>query len=201
MLLNGAVLEQNPVLGALRTSTFEGLDSPGVKPTSGAFCTFHQILGSRFLLLVRNSLLRTIAAELRSKGDCHPNGSLRWNVHRQPLDFIARIDDDRAVRYPGGKEKCFQHIVNLLPPHSVYIEPFLGAGAVLRNKRPADVNIGVDQDRQLIQNWRRDYSGLATFVEGDAVAFLSKQTFLGDEVIYCDPPYLPTTRLRARISV
>jgi DNA adenine methylase len=103
------------------------------------------------------------------------------------------------VRYPGGKGKCFQHVVNLLPPHSVYIEPFLGAGSVLRNKRPADVNIGVDQDPQIIQKWRRDHSGLATFIEGDAAAFLSQQTFAGHEVIYCDPPYLPTTRLRSRV--
>lgn len=103
------------------------------------------------------------------------------------------------MRYPGGKGKCFQHIVNLLPPHSVYIEPFLGAGAVLRNKRPADVNIGVDQDPKIIQRWRRDHPDLATFVEGDAVAFLSQQTFAGHEVIYCDPPYLPTTRLRSRV--
>lgn len=115
------------------------------------------------------------------------------------LDFIARNDDDRAMRYPGGKEKCFQHIINILPPHSVYIEPFLGAGAVLRNKRPAEVNIGLDQDPLLIQRWRRDHSDLATFLVGDAVEFLSKQTFVGTEVIYCDPPYLPTTRLRSRV--
>jgi hypothetical protein len=40
---------------------------------------------------------------------------------------------------------------------------------------------------------------LATYVKGDAVAFLSQRNFAGHEVIYCDPPYLPTTRRRSRV--
>jgi DNA adenine methylase len=33
-----------------------------------------------------------------------------------------------------------------MPPHDVYIEPFLGGGALMRHKRPAAVNIGIDLD-------------------------------------------------------
>ncbi len=57
----------------------------------------------------------------------------------------------------------------------------------------------MDRDHLLIQRWRRDHSNLATFLVGDAVEFLSKQKFEGTEVIYCDPPYLPATRLRSRV--
>jgi len=32
------------------------------------------------------------------------------------------------------------------PPHEVYIEPFLGGGAIMRQKRPALLNIGLDLD-------------------------------------------------------
>lgn len=39
-----------------------------------------------------------------------------------------------------------QRIISLCPPHDVYIEPFLGAAAVMRAKRPAAVNIGLDLD-------------------------------------------------------
>ena len=40
--------------------------------------------------------------------------------------------------YPGGKAGAgvYQTIINLMPPHDVYIEPFLGGGAVMRLKRP-----------------------------------------------------------------
>lgn len=48
--------------------------------------------------------------------------------------------------YPGGKGRLWQDIVALMPPHDTYIETHLGGGAVIRNKRPARVNIGVDID-------------------------------------------------------
>jgi hypothetical protein len=50
------------------------------------------------------------------------------------------------MTYPGGKNGAgvYQTIINLMPPHEVYIEPFLGSGAVMRLKRPALLNIGVD---------------------------------------------------------
>lgn len=53
------------------------------------------------------------------------------------------------MSYPGGKSVsgAWQTIINLMPPHTVYIEPFLGAGAVLARKRPAPLSIGVDIDR------------------------------------------------------
>lgn len=51
-----------------------------------------------------------------------------------------------GMAYPGGKNGAgvYQKIINLMPPHNTYIEPFLGGGAVMRLKRPARVNIGFD---------------------------------------------------------
>ncbi|MBS0352463.1 MAG: DNA adenine methylase, partial [Proteobacteria bacterium] len=48
------------------------------------------------------------------------------------------------MSYPGGKGKCYQRLINLMPPHETYIETHLGSGAVLRNKRPAKTTIGID---------------------------------------------------------
>jgi DNA adenine methylase len=50
------------------------------------------------------------------------------------------------MTYPGGKNGAgvYQKIINLMPPHDRYFEPFLGGGAVLRLKRPARENIACD---------------------------------------------------------
>lgn len=58
--------------------------------------------------------------------------------------------------YPGGKSApgVYHRLINLMPPHGVYCEPFLGGGAVMRLKRPADYNIGVDLDAEVIAQWR-----------------------------------------------
>lgn len=143
--------------------------------------------------------------------------------------------------YPGGKSGAgvFQKIINLMPPHQVYIEPFLGGGAIMRLKRPARLNIGIDLDEDVIKRWTAaspeasisaehaghgdasggiDKSGdgrpRSTIAESaadpttkagdgaprfdlrsqDGIAFLAKYAFTGSELVYCDPPYLHSTR-------
>jgi DNA adenine methylase len=138
------------------------------------------------------------------------------------LDNIAFFSDDRNMTYPGGKNApgVYQTIINLMPPHEVYIEPFLGSGAIMRMKRPARRNIGIDLDPQVIGQWQDpianhdDSAGsiginddtaaadkrnapVCTVINGDAFAFLTSYHFTGGELIYCDPPYLPETRSRA----
>jgi DNA adenine methylase len=103
------------------------------------------------------------------------------------------------MRYPGGKGKCYQRLISLMPPHEVYIESHLGGGAVLRHKRPAKLSIGVDLDARMIDRWRTEHPGLCQLVHGAAEAFLSGYPFLGGELVYADPPYLPETRRRAKV--
>ena len=50
------------------------------------------------------------------------------------------------MNYPGGKGGVYQKLINLMPPHEVYIETYLGGGAVIRNKKPAKRNIGIEID-------------------------------------------------------
>ena len=103
------------------------------------------------------------------------------------------------MKYPGGKGKCFQRIINIFPPHATYIETHLGGGAVLRNKRAAAHSIGIDKDEQVVSFWRSNYPELAEYFRADAVEFLRCYPFKGPELVYCDPPYLPSTRKRARV--
>jgi DNA adenine methylase len=99
------------------------------------------------------------------------------------------------MNYPGGKGGVFHKIINLMPAHEVYIETHLGGGAILRNKRPAKRNIGIEIDPEVVEKWSdtRDQEDFE-LVPGDAVGYLKSYRFTGDELIYCDPPYLRETR-------
>jgi hypothetical protein len=68
----------------------------------------------------------------------------------------ARFSLAPGGTYPGGKSGSgvYQRIINLMPPHEVYIEPFLGGGAILKRKRPARLNIGIDLDADVIAAWQ-----------------------------------------------
>jgi hypothetical protein len=103
-----------------------------------------------------------------------------------------------------------------MPPHEVYIEPFLGGGAILRLKKPARLNIGIDLDLDPLVKFgaagsasarvarfsdarRRSHlvknggAGLR-LIHGDALEFLKAWEWAGNELVYCDPPYMLETR-------
>lgn len=176
----------------------------------------------------------------------------------------------QIMGYPGGKAGAgvYQTLINLMPPHSMYVEPFLGGGAVMRHKRPAAVNVGLDLDEAVIESWstvagdggsrgsldvaaadgigrsgggrssaggtgdtcRRvpagvpavsavgesgggssfpaaEYSAAGSggdsrsrweFIVGDGIEYLRTAELPDDALVYCDPPYLHSTRVCTR---
>lgn len=95
-----------------------------------------------------------------------------------------------------------------MPAHSFYVEPFFGSGQIFFRKLPADRNVIIDVDAGLIAKMgvkvRRILSSEPTLrarvatrvISGDALIELAalKPTMVQDAVIYCDPPYLFSTR-------
>lgn len=82
------------------------------------------------------------------------------------------------------------------PPHSVYVEPFIGGGAVLRRKSPALCSIAIDADAVVTNAWTRmRWPGLIV-VNGDGICWLEENGPLlpADALVYCDPPYPLSTR-------
>jgi DNA adenine methylase len=108
------------------------------------------------------------------------------------------------MTYPGGKngEGVWQTIINQMPPHRVYVELFLGSGAVLRRKRPAEGNVGVDIDPITCAAVQRLLPTRYRVINCDALAWLSdfhlKHAAAEDVLIYADPPYLMETRSSQR---
>lgn len=60
------------------------------------------------------------------------------------------------MKYKGGKNNAgvYQRLITLMPPHRLYVEAFLGSGAILRRKRPAERSIGIELDRKVIAEIR-----------------------------------------------
>ncbi len=98
------------------------------------------------------------------------------------------------MRYPGGKGAAYQKLINLMPPHEVYIETHLGGGAVMRNKRPAKSNIGIEIDSEVVEMWGNMHPIDFELVHDNAINYLNNYNFTGKELIYSDPPYLREAR-------
>lgn len=99
--------------------------------------------------------------------------------------------------YTGGKGApgIYHAIINQMPPHATYIEAFLGAGSVLRHKRPAGSTIGIERDGDVLATyWRGDEVPSLQLIEADAIHWLRDKRWQGDELVYADPPYLMETR-------
>lgn len=111
--------------------------------------------------------------------------------------------------YPGSKAAAgvAERIAGLLPSHPTYVEAFLGYGAVMRRKRRAAVNIGIDLDPAVIDHWNAaalagnaDAAGVQ-LICGNAVDRLPTLPAVRDPdaVVYIDAPYLLDARTSGRL--
>jgi site-specific DNA-adenine methylase len=102
--------------------------------------------------------------------------------------------------YNGGKESdgTFQKIISIMPPHDIYIEAFLGNGAIYRHKKTAFISsIGIDLDTSVIREWAKLGPMAPILINTDAISWLEHflttagiYEKLGVRVlVYLDPPY------------
>ncbi len=123
------------------------------------------------------------------------------------------------MTYPGGKAGAgvFQKIINEIPPHDLYIEPFLGDGAILRNLRPAARRIAIELDDVVAAAFRDEVLDVELHcccgiewlkhrfdlyrLQGpppDSEAS-AEERFASRCFVYMDPPYLLASRRGGRI--
>lgn len=56
----------------------------------------------------------------------------------------------KALKYPGIKWRIADRLVEMIPPHHTYCEPFFGSGAVFFQKQPSDIEIINDMDNDVV---------------------------------------------------
>lgn len=80
---------------------------------------------------------------------------------------------DTISGYPGGKSGAgvYQRIINEIPPHDFYLEPFIGGGSVMFYKRRSLRDVGVDINGDTITLARRRLP-FAELYEGDGMEYL-----------------------------
>lgn len=77
------------------------------------------------------------------------------------------------MKYRGGKNGSgvYQRLISLMPPHRTYIEAFLGSGAVLRRKRPAEKSFAFELNQatiaELIKHLPGDFVPAADWNPGE----------------------------------
>ena len=78
------------------------------------------------------------------------------NPKREPLQE-GRADQGHTKPIfgsPGGKKLLAETIVKLIPEHGIYVEPFVGGGAVFWKKKPSEVEVINDLDPEIAAAYR-----------------------------------------------
>ncbi|CAM3878399.1 DNA adenine methylase [Cohnella lubricantis] len=60
----------------------------------------------------------------------------------------------RILHYPGSKWSLAEWIISHMPPHTTYLEPFFGSGAVFFNKEPSQLETINDIDGDVVNLFR-----------------------------------------------
>lgn len=70
-------------------------------------------------------------------------------------EMISDTTQSDRSSYPGGKSGAgiFQRLINLIPRHRILIVPFAGHCGVVRNIRPAEHTIVIDQNPAVCEWW------------------------------------------------
>lgn len=57
---------------------------------------------------------------------------------------------NNVLKYPGSKWRIASKLVDLIPSHHSYVEPYFGSGAVLFNKAPSSIETVNDLDSEVV---------------------------------------------------
>lgn len=81
------------------------------------------------------------------------------------------------LAYIGGKNRVAKKIIELIPPHTTYCEPFVGGGQVFFHKDPSPVEVLNDLDGEIVNFFRICQSHYEEFLRYLKFTVVSRKWF------------------------
>ena len=110
------------------------------------------------------------------------------------------------IVYPGNKaqKNLIPHIINIIPPHKMYVELFLGSGGVSRHLNLPSIAYGVEKNNCVISTFKNVYPSGMVVINDCAISWLKNKlpalvdkygSMVHEDIfIYLDPPYIKSSR-------
>ncbi len=91
------------------------------------------------------------------------------------------------ITYYGGKQQLAKKIIELIPGHKIYCEPFIGGGAVFFGKEPSKVEIINDTNSELINFYKIVQQDFISLEKEITITLHSRDQHRKAQVIYNNP--------------
>lgn len=91
------------------------------------------------------------------------------------------------ISYYGGKQNLVTTILPLIPKHTTYIEPFVGGGAIFWSKRPSEVEVINDYNRELINFYECVQNNFVDLEKMVRISLHSRSLHKDANVVYENP--------------
>jgi len=95
------------------------------------------------------------------------------------LGEIGGINLNSPIKWMGGKYRLRKAIVRMIPKHICYCEPFGGAGWVLFEKNPSEVEVYNDINKELVNFFKIIRNNPVEFIERTNDLLISRDLFQG----------------------
>lgn len=101
--------------------------------------------------------------------------------------MMRKVRLKTPISYYGGKQKLAATIVSLIPKHTLYCEPFIGGAAVFFAKRPSEVEVINDTNRELVNFYRVAKEDFVSLEKEVRISLHSRDMHRRASVIYTNP--------------
>ncbi len=91
------------------------------------------------------------------------------------------------ISYYGGKQTMAKQIINLIPSHQLYCEPFFGGGAVYFCKEPSKIEIINDTNREVVNFYRTVQNDFTALEKEIRITLHSRDLHRKAKIIYQNP--------------